>query len=320
MWTSRTFLILLLVIMLSLFGCAPKMNVTPTSYPSATATTLPDRLETIKGSFRNQVALLEKYMPRANSEAYAVPTMQEQTDFSKLVSMIYANETTHTAELFSRNNYTLSYYVDQGDDYAVSYLLREKRPIEKGWGLYAFRMNSKNNIIIEAPHPLYDRRTPSVALDLYRALNARALLIAGAHRNANNDGSADVSHAPESIFESVHEALTKELRNSSAPVIVLQIHGFHSTKHAGYPQAVFGFGKETDSTELAIGQNLQKTLKQQGVIVGVCTGKDWKDLCGRRNFQAGTTNGGVFIHIELDEETRRHDAAFVAALVQIFGE
>ncbi len=322
MWISRTFLILLLLIILSIFGCTPKtqMNPTPIPYPSVTPTTLPDRLETINGSFRNQISSLEKYMPRADSEAYVVPSTQEQTDFSKLVSMIYANDTSRVAGLLSRNNYRLSYYVDQGDAYAVSYLLREQKPIQKGWGLYAFRMNSKSNIIIEAPHPLYDKRTPSVALDLYRALNARALLIAGAHRNANSDGSADAAHATESIFESVHETLTNEIQRSSGHVIVLQIHGFHSTKHVGYPQVVFGFGKETDPAELSLGQDLEKTFNQQSIKVGVCTGNDWKDLCGTKNLQASSMNGGMFIHIELDEELRKHDAAIVAALVQVFGE
>ena len=146
-------------------------------------------------------------MPRAESEAYIPPSKEEQADFAKLVSMINNDKLANTGDLLTQSNYRLNYYVDRGDDYAVSYLLREQQPIEKGWGLYAFRVDSTSNIIIEAPHPLYDRRTPSVALDLYRALNARALLIAGAHRNANEDGSADAAHAPDSIFQSVHETI-----------------------------------------------------------------------------------------------------------------
>jgi hypothetical protein len=223
-------------------------------------------------------------------------------------------------QLADTNHYTLNYYVDRGDAEAGSYLLREKRPIENGWGLYAFRVDSTSNIIIEAPHPLYDRRTPSVALDLYRALDARALLIAGAHRNANGDGSADVAHAPDSIFQSVHETLVKEVKSSDGQVIVLQIHGFHTSKHDGYPQAVLGFGKSIDSAELTLGQELENIFRQQGLNVGVCTGNNWPDLCGTTNVQAASMNGGMFIHIELDEKVRKNDEAFIAAIVHVFGK
>jgi len=319
MWISHTCLILLLTILFFIAGCATPATPKPTPYPSATPTATPV-LETVTGNFRNQISLLEQNMPRAKSEGYVVPTTKEQADFSKLASLINRNELGYTAELLNRNYYRLNYYVDRGDDYALSYLLREKRPIQKGWGLYAFRANSTSNIIIEAPHPLYDRRTPSVALDIYRALDARALLIAGAHRSANSDGSADAAHSQNSVFESVHEALAQEVLAASGQVIILQIHGFHSSKHAGYPQAVFGFGSKIDTLELSLGQELEDTFAEQGLYVGACKGDTWKDLCGTKNFQAASPNGALFIHIELDEEVRKNDQAFVTALVQIFGK
>jgi hypothetical protein len=319
MWPSHAYLILLVTIVLFIAGCSPPATTTPTPYPGATPTTAPT-LETITGNFRNQISLLEQNMPRAKSEGYVVPTAQEQADFVRLVSMVNKDEVGHAADLLNKNYYRLNYYVDRGDDYALSYLLREQRPIQKGWGLYAFRANSTSNIIIESPHPLYDRRTPSVALDLYRALDARALLIAGAHRNANGDGSADAAHAQNSIFESVHEALVKEVLATSGQVIILQIHGFHSTKHAGYPQAVFGFGNKIDTSELSLGQELEDTFAEQGLKVGSCDGNLWKDLCGTRNIQAASPGGALFIHMELDEELRKNDQAFVAALVRVFSK
>jgi len=219
-----------------------------------------------------------------------------------------------------QNNYTLTYYMDRGDDNAMNYLLRENKPIQKGWGLYAFRVDSTSNIIIEAPHPLYDRRTPSVAMDIYRALNARALLIAGAHRNANSDGSADAAHTTKSIFHSIHAALSQEIQTASGNAIILQIHGFHTSKHNGYPRAVFGFGEKMQGTEFAIAQKLQDALSNQGISVGLCTGDVWKELCGTKNTQASITHGGLFIHIELDEKMRQNDDALIAALTQVFGE
>jgi hypothetical protein len=167
---------------------------TPSPHPTVTPTGTP-ALDTITGSLRNQINYLEDRMPRADSEGYVIPTDQEQTDFAELVSMLGNNNMARAVHLATENSYTLNFYADRGDDKAVNYLLREKKPIQKGWGLYVFRVDSTSNIIVEAPHPLYDRQTPSVALEIYRALDARALLIAGAHRNANPDESADVAHA-----------------------------------------------------------------------------------------------------------------------------
>jgi hypothetical protein len=323
MQTSFTFLLLSVIIILSLVGCAfhpnPSSPVAPTSFPGPTPTALPI-LDTIKGSFRNQIGILENNMPRSKSEGYVRPTYGEQTDFADLVSVIFTKDLGRGADLATKDHYTLSYYVDRGDDYAVSYLLREQRPIQKGWGLYAFRLNSTSDIIIEAPHPLYDKRSPSVALDLYRALDARALLIAGAHRNADRDKSSDVAHATESIFQSVHIALSRELQKLSGDVIVLQIHGFHSSNHEGYPQVVFGLGEKPLPKEVAIAQKIKDALSKKGITAGICAGdgSEYEDLCAKKNVQAAVMEEGAFIHIELDENIRQNDDAFIAVLVEVF--
>ena len=323
MQIAHIFLLLAVIMMLSLAGCASHLNpnppLPPISYPNLTPAAS-SVLDTIKGSFRNQIGILEKNMPRAQSEGYLPPTVEEQSDFAELVSALNRGDLTRAADLATRNAYTLNYYVDRGDNYAMSYLLREQKPIQKGWGLYAFRLDSTSNIVIEAPHPLYDKRTPTVALDMYRALDARALLIAGAQRNANRDKSADVAHAPESIFQSVHLALSHEMQASSEDVIILQIHGFHSSKHEGYPEVVFGLGENPLPKEVAIAQKIKDALSKQGISAGLCVGigSELEDLCAKTNVQSAVTKEGAFIHIELDEKIRKNDDAFVNALVQVF--
>ena len=292
----------------------------PIPHPTLTLTPTPTyAIEEISGSFRNQISHLEDGMPRAGSEGYIVPSEKEQKDFAKLISFLSAADFGSAAPLAAQNHYRLIRYTDRGDDNAVSFLLREEKPIQRGWGLYAVRVDPTSNIIIEAPHPIYDKRTPTVAMNIYRALNARALLIAGAHRNANSDGSADMAHTTESIFHSIHVALSEELKPTTGDLIILQIHGFHTSKHEGYPQAVFGFGKKMEGKEFTIAENLKNAFSAQGINVGLCTGDVWQDLCGTKNAQASVANGGIFIHIELDENLRKHDDLLVAALVQVFG-
>jgi len=322
------FILFLAAMTLAATSCSPQLTPTliptrtliPTLSPSPSVTpTATPIIDTIEGRFQNQIRYLENDMPRANSEGYVVPTDEEQAAFAQLVAALGASDLVRAAQLAAQNHYGLHYYVDRNDDHAVSYLLREDKPIQKGWGLYAFRVGSASNIIIQAPHPLFDINTPSVALNIYRALDARALLIAGAHRDANLDGSADVSHNLESVFQSVHEALLQEIQAISGNAVILQIHGFNSGKHDGYPQVVFGFGDKAQPAEFALARKLKDAISEQGITVGLCTGDFWQDLCGTTNVQAYTSNDAIFIHIELDEMMRKNDEGLITALVQVFG-
>ncbi|HXD10111.1 MAG TPA: hypothetical protein VN653_08620, partial [Anaerolineales bacterium] len=151
-------------------------------------------------------------------------------------------------------------------------------------------------------------------------LSARALLVAGAHRNANADKSADVAHADQSIFQSAHIILTQEIQAESGNVIILQIHGFHTSKHDGYPPVVLGFGEETGAEETALAEKIKEALAEQGITAGICMGSELQDLCARTNVQGAAGNQGIFIHMELDESLRRHDDALITALVKAFGK
>jgi hypothetical protein len=191
-------------------------------------------------------------------------------------------------------------------------------PISRGWGLYVFREEVANNIIVEAPHPLSDKQSDLIALDIYRALNARALLIAGAHRNANPDGMADVSHAPDSIFQSIHEALVENTTTFPDVPVVLQIHGFAARKHPGYPNVVLGFGLTTSRAEISLSKELVDALVARGIETGVCRGGSWQDLCGTKNVQGSGKEDAIFIHVELDETMRSDESILIDALTQVF--
>jgi hypothetical protein len=263
-------------------------------------------VRTLRGNFSNQIADLEKHMPKADSEEFVLPTETEMAVFASLMTFIEAGDSLKAAQIASRQGYELVRYTDQGDNHAQSLLLRELKPIQRGWGLYAVRMNPSNNIIIEAPHPVFDRGTPDIALALYRALDAKALLIAGAHRGANLDGSADVARNPTSIFHTLHLVLTYS-ENS----IVLQIHGFSADKHPGYPQIVLNSNHGSSSAEL---NRLADAFSAEGLLVGKCVADRWKDLCGRTNVQLSSMEQGVFVHVELADSVRNMSEAWLNIL------
>jgi hypothetical protein len=173
---------------------------------------------------------------------------------------------------------------------------------------------------VEAPHPLADERSDLIALDIYRALDARALLIAGAHRYANKDGSSDVAHVSDSIFQSIHEALLQETPGVSGVPVVLQIHGFAAENHLGYPSVVLGYGRTASQAEIPLYKEIVDALAARGINAGICDKDTWLDLCGTRNVQGSVTEGLIFIHIELDEMMRHRDSPLIAVLTQVFAK
>lgn len=283
----------------------------PVTKPPPTNTPTPPLAESSKlrqlgGNLLNQIADLETNMPKARSDQFVIPSQAEMDVFASLMTNIEAGHSLKAAQLASRQGYELLRYTDRGDHNAQSFLLREIKPIQRGWGLYVVRINPSNNIIIEAPHPLFDRGTSQMALAFYRALDARALLIAGAHRNANLGITADVAHNPINIFHTMHLVLTY-----AGNPLVLQIHGFSTAKHPHYPQVILNSNQGSSSAEL---NSLAEALSAEGFQVGICQADRWKDLCGRTNVQLSSMKQGVFIHMELAEPLRDKNKAVLSAI------
>jgi len=306
---------------------APVRRATPTISAPATATVSPSpsprpsptpsppvtvqaEVRALRGNLSNQIARLEQNAPRANSNRFVVPSDAEMAAFSAIVRGVERGEVARAAHLAERNGYELVRYTDRGDGQAESWLLRERKPFRRGWGMYLFRIGSRSQVVVEAPHPLFDAGTPAVAMAAYRALQARALLVAGAQRHANRDGSADAAHHRRTIFQAVHRASM----GTGEDVVVLQIHGFSAAHHAAYPQVVLGSDHGRAATPV---NELAAALTGRGIRVGVCGRGLWEDLCGTKNVQAASVQNGVFIHLELDESIRHDPRGLLAVLAQV---
>lgn len=287
-------------------AASPTISI-PTLAPTPALLSIEPR--SISGDLLNQIERLEAEMPRAGSEGFIIPTNEEKESFTELVAKIQNGELPRAGGIAAEFGYELMQYTDRGNGNSSSWLLRELKPIRKGWGLYVFRSSGANDIIVEAPHPLYDEGTPSIAAQAYRVLQARALLIAGTHRDANVDQSSDVAHHVQSIFEAVHAAITK-----TKSTIVLQIHGFAASKHPGYPQIVLS-SDEAQGSDLL--DQLVAAFKAQGIKVGTCGEGQWAELCGETNVQSRSSSPAIFIHIELDESLRADSSSVLKVLKQV---
>lgn len=287
------------------------MTLTPTkpvTMPLPTPTPV-DRLTQL-------IIELEQNMPRKNTEAFVPPNNAQQQDFQIIVHDLLENKTQDALRIMPLYNYEILTLSDPFDESAEAYVLREHPPIEYGWGLYIIRVGTSQNIVIEAPHPLFDQNTPETALHLYRALQAKALMIAGSHRYTNTDGSADAAHAPESIFQAVHVTLFEGNSQSETNPIFLQIHGHGREDEQNYPQVIIGYNWKADPEKDILLTRISNALTERGISIALCNGKNFRDLCGTLNIQRKATSGGIFIHLELERSLRENDTAFVEALKQ----
>ncbi len=291
----------------------------PTNTPPLPSPT--QALPMVYGSLNDLLTWLEGNAPRQGSQGFVEVSHEAMSDFNQLMVELLARRFKNASELATKYDYELALYQD-GDIADTEYLvLRELDPIRRGWGLYVFRLEACQStskvLVIEAPHILADEGTPLIALDAFRALQGCALMIAGAHRSANQDGIADVAHNPQSVFQAIHSFLA----NIAGPnALVLQFHGFAMNKHQGYPPLVLG-GSSPDLTSWTILlASLTQGLAERGISTGVCDGIQWTDLCGETNAQASNLTAGIFVHLELDDSIRSAPGELINALVTVFSQ
>ncbi len=302
----------------------PSATASPSSTPSVTPTTTPTVpsptpvLPVIEGSLDELIVQLEADAPRQGTQGFSQPDEQSMDDFKHLVEQLFPGNLAVSVDLASRHGYELVRYHDPEIQDTDFYVLRELRPIQRAWGLYIFNLDAcrdlSHAIIVQAPHILADEGTPQIALDAFRALDACALMIAGAHRDSNTGGIADVAHNPQTVYQSVQTALADAAGQAT---LVLQIHGFAAWKHPGYPSIILGDSPADDPAGSVILAQLSQNLVEQGLLTGVCDGSNWTSLCGETNVLANSLQAGLFIHMEMDEVSRSEPGKLIDSLAAV---
>jgi hypothetical protein len=183
----------------------------------------------------------------------------------------------------------------------------------QGLGLYAVREGAgvPPELVIEVPHPRADRLTEDLGPELFTALDAEALFVAGAHRTAG-DGAADVAHEADSTFSAVDRAVV------GRGTVVLQIHGFDDSNRDSSHQVVLSSGERTPSPLV---RDLHEALDSAGIDTCLYDGERCPDLAGTRNVQGAHARAvdATFIHLELAADLRE-DGAGRKELVEILTE
>ncbi len=141
------------------------------------------------------------------------------------------------------------------------------------------------DILIEVPHPFFDKSTSEVGVELFRQARARALLVAGAHRYSRDERQSDVVYAQGTAFDEAHRELLPAQ-------YVIQPHGFDREKREDYSEVVLSGGVDLPSAGL---QDIARALENAGLEVSLFDGGPrYKDLAGTLNQQgrSGRKTGG----------------------------
>ncbi len=103
---------------------------------------------------------------------------------------------------------------------------REDRPRRRYWGTYVLRLGPVQDYLVQVPRPLQETNSFEFAVSLFETLEARALLIAGAHPKANLDNSADLVTLTNktSLFSLVSQVLVREAGDQ--PLVLVQSRAF----------------------------------------------------------------------------------------------
>ena len=190
-------------------------------------------------------------------------------------------------------------------------VLRETK--RRGGGAYVFRRGSTSSLVVQAPHTFFDEGTLPLACALFEQSKARALFINTAHRyRAAPEGqSADVAHLERSFFQSATLAVVRETRTPA----VVQLHGFGRERAM---KAVVSSGDARPGVP-----HVDRVVSALGAVLGegvLRFPEDTRELGATTNVQGKVVraSGGMFLHVEMSEETRALLASDAAMRTAVF--
>lgn len=299
------------------------------------------RLRVVNETLPVFVGKIKDKIPREDTEKFVEPSLKERAIFANIINAVLQGNIKTAESLVVSVNYDISLLKDKKKSYVV---LTEKTPRFRGLGTYIFNYNSKRNVILEVPHPLFDSYTPEEAVKIFQEIEARAIFIAGTHRCANKQESSctgkttacdgksksfKISDAGHFIRNFFHEAHKATLNLSIRPITI----SLHGNADATIPDIVVSDGTEVKTSDTSLVNLLRQELNKRKVKVGSCnlaTDKNF-DLCGTTNVQGIFSNGfkdictvkpksgsGLFIHIEQHINIRNDPTSLINSLKVIF--
>ncbi|MCC8994905.1 MAG: poly-gamma-glutamate biosynthesis protein PgsC/CapC [Candidatus Contendobacter sp.] len=165
--------------------------------------------------------------------------------------------------------YRLSRYQHRqsGQEYVI--LVEDETRDRRYWGTYVFRVTEPQPYLVAVPRPLFEVNSFEYGVALFDRIRAGALLLAGAHPQANQDGSADVANPANarSLFSLVHQVVLREARAAAWLTISVRAYGVRMGEpDPGADVLLACSGGATQTRALnPLGQKLVTTLTEDGM-------------------------------------------------------
>jgi len=112
------------------------------------------------------------------------------------------------------------------------------------WGTYVFRLAGGQNYLVAVPHPLFEINSFEYGVSLFERMQANVLSLAGAHPQANRDGTADVTVAANanSLFTLVGQVVLREAGDAPWLMVSVRAYGVRPGIPAPTADAVLAWG------------------------------------------------------------------------------
>ena len=150
-----------------------------------------------------------------------------------------------------------------------------------GQGMYVIALGAKDDLTIAVPRPLFESNTLQFASQLMYTTQAKLLLIAGAHPEANAHANVLSASNITTLFNVVHQSTQRFYQHSA--LLNLQIRS-HSAPSAVRPSALALQNTFTDELYQPTVRRLQYALSSLGVTTQLVQGQQ-----ATRGLELGTT-------------------------------
>ena len=255
---------------------------------------------------------------------YADPTDGQAQTLRNAAIGLFQSQIERAASLAARIDYEILIFSDQ-ESGRTYHVLAEQQPAAHGWGTFVFNPAFTKDHLVEIAHPLFDRQTGEIGIDLYLRLPLKGFLMAGSHRNADSQSPAinpDVCRNPRSAFQIVHEAW------SSPYTRPIQLHGFVpawlNKECPADCHVIMSHGtSEITAEHVALDAAFDKAFGTRGncyvynnlpvdhydnrTVNGAIEGTRFSQLSALTNVQGKftrRTHAEAFLHVELSDDVR----------------
>lgn len=313
---------------LALTGCGG--DSTPGGVETA-AKSLEEAVPGCSGDPWKRFDVSEITQPERDKEGYVVPKSTQRSDLAGSLES-FGNEEYESAVTSAQD---AAYEVCRSDSPVGPLIFWLPKTAGEGHARWVIRANDNARpLMVQSPHSFFEGNTMEQAVETFRALDARALLVNAGHRCSNQTASgcsgttsvcgdedfreSDMAHAVESFFQVAHRGIA----TAYPSIWAVSLHSMGGDGFSISDGTTNKTGPDSPVAKLFSGLENRFPEKRVTSCNAFGTVSSTKRLCGTTNVQGRQLNGSEqactqganqasdrFIHLEQTLEIRKEEAS-----------